>query len=151
PDSASTDWFINLTNNNVTTTVTNNNVITNNDVIMTNVVVTTNFVSLDEQDGGYTVFGRILPGTNVVANTNILQGTNVLEHFNHLSFNNGLYNLPILCFLGLSAFCRPEAQLFNTLPVVGPSALVPKFSELYYVQFKVLNPQEIIRPTVVVK
>src|SRR5262249_5054691 len=39
PDSASTDWFINLTNNNVTAT---------------------NVVNLDEINGGYTVFGHIL-------------------------------------------------------------------------------------------
>jgi cyclophilin family peptidyl-prolyl cis-trans isomerase len=129
-NSASTDWFINLTNNNVTTT---------------------NVASLDEQDGGYTVFGRILPGTNVVANTNVLQGTNVLEHFNHLNFNEGLISLPLLCLLGIPAFCRPEAQLFNTLPVVGQGLFIPQYSQLYYVQFKVLNPQETVRPTVVVK
>ena len=54
PDSATSQWFFNLGNN------------------------TTN---LDNQNGGFTVFGRVLESTNS------FDGTNVLQHFSSLSTN----------------------------------------------------------------
>jgi len=101
PDSATSQWFFNLGNN------------------------TTN---LDNQNGGFTVFGRVLESTNAT------DGTNVLAHFNSLSTNSTIANLGTL--LGSSAY-----QAFSDLPVAVSNTppRVPSNQELYYTRISVLN------------
>jgi cyclophilin family peptidyl-prolyl cis-trans isomerase len=100
PNSATSQWFFNLGNN------------------------TTN---LDNQNGGFTVFGRVIESTN--AN----EGTNLLQHFNSLSTSAGIVNLGSI--LG-SAF-----QVFSDLPVAytNTTSRAPTNRELYYVAMSVLN------------
>ena len=100
PNSATSQWFFNLGNNST---------------------------NLDNQNGGFTVFGRVLE----TANTN--DGVHVLEHFNRLSTNGGIVNLGNL--LGSSY------QTFNTLPVSYTNTVtrVPLNRELYYVGISLLN------------
>src|SRR5882672_1685678 len=98
PHSATSQWFFNLGNN------------------------TTN---LDNQNGGFTVFGRVLESTNAG------EGTNVLAHFNTLFNGAGIVNLGSLG----SAYA-----VFSDLPVsYTNSTRAPTNSELYYVQISMLN------------
>ena len=88
PDSATTDWFFNLSDNSATN---------------------------DTENGGYTVFGRAVSGTNILA------------FFNH---TNRL--------LGISSYFDPP---FNNLPVAfNPTAWrLPRFFDLYHVQVTLLD------------
>jgi len=98
PNSATSQWFFNLGNN------------------------TTN---LDNQNEGFTVFGRVLESTN------LSESTNVLAHFNALSNNAGIVNLG-----GLGA----AYSVFSDLPVsYTNSSRPPTNSELYYTRISVLN------------
>ena len=112
PNSATSQWFFNLGNN-----VTN----------------------LDNQNGGFTVFGRILE----TANTN--DGVNVLEHFNRLSTNAGIVNLGTLL--------DSSYQVFSSLPVSYTNSVtrIPLNRELYYTRISVLNdtkPPGVSAPTI---
>src|SRR6266498_978218 len=86
-----------------------------------------NSANLDSQNGGFTVFGRVIEGTN--AN----EGTNVLQHFNTLSTSAGIVNLRNLI--------GTNYQVFSDLPVSYTSTVtrVPNDRELYHLQISVLN------------
>jgi cyclophilin family peptidyl-prolyl cis-trans isomerase len=112
PNSASSQWFFNLANN------------------------TTN---LDNQNGGFTVFGRVLE--SVATN----DGFNVLEHFNTLSTNSGIVNV--------NSLLGANYQAFNTLPVAytNSTSRAPNYRELYFVRISVLNkprPAGAMAPTI---
>ncbi len=96
PNSATSQWFFNMADN------------TGN---------------LDNQNGGFTVFGRC---------TNAVQLTNVLGHFNTLATNAGIVNLgPPL---------GSNYSVFSDLPVAFTNgSRVPANQELYYAQMSVLN------------
>jgi cyclophilin family peptidyl-prolyl cis-trans isomerase len=84
-NSATSQWFFNLADN----------------------------AALDQVDGGFTVFGRVL------------RGTNVLNRFNLTSAANGIYLFPL-----------PEP--LNELPVLSSN---PTFDDLVYVDISLLNVQ----------
>jgi len=114
PDSATSQWFFNLGNNST---------------------------NLDNQNGGFTVFGRVLE----TAVTN--DGVNVLEHFNRLSTNAGIVNLGNLI--------NSSYQVFNSLPVSYTNTVnrVPLYRELYHVRISVPNdtkPPGVSAPSVTV-
>ena len=90
PDSATCEWFFNLADN------CQGDVSTN----------------LDMQNGGYTVFGRIL------------NGTNVLNFFNTLSATNGLAD-----------FSSP----FDNFPSKAKTADVPAENQLYFADMSLLT------------
>jgi len=89
-NSASSEWFFNLRDNR----------------------------ELDAVDGGFTVFGRVL------------RGTNVLNRFNNVSATNGIYRLLL------------EAPL-NELPVLSQT---PTFNDLVYVDISLLQLQVVPVP-----
>lgn len=82
-NSATSQWFFNLANN----------------------------AGLDSVDGGFTVFGRIL------------RGTNVLNRFNKVSASNGIYRVAL-------------GDPLNELPVLAP---IPTFQDLIYVAISPLT------------
>jgi len=100
PNSASSQWFFNLANN------------------------TTN---LDNQNGGFTVFGRVLESTNTT------DGTNVLAHFNALSTNSTIVNLGNRISSAYSVFSDLPVAVSNTPP------RIPANKELYYTRISILN------------
>ncbi len=97
PNSAKVDWFFNLTNNSAT---------------------------LDTNNGGFTVFGRVISGTNV------------LNFFNHPSASLGFYH-----------FSSP----FEDMPVAynrNPQPY-PRFRDLFNVQVTIIDgPEDSKRPTI---
>ena len=99
-NSATSQWFFNLGNNSA---------------------------NLDAQNGGFTVFGRVLESTN----TN--EGTNILQHFNTLSTSAGIVNLRNLIGTNYQAFSDLPVSYTNTV------TRVPNDRELYYVRISVLN------------
>jgi cyclophilin family peptidyl-prolyl cis-trans isomerase len=82
-NSATSQWFFNLANNS----------------------------GLDSVDGGFTVFGRVVGGTNV------------LNRFNNVAATNGIYRIS-------------AGGALNELPVLSPN---PTFQDLLYVDISLLN------------
>ena len=100
PNSANSQWFFNLGDNSA---------------------------NLDNQNGGFTVFGRLV------------RGTNVLNIFNAISQANGIVDLRK--FYGTNA----STSLFSDLPVRYSGQSVPHYNDLIYVDLSLLNVQ--IRPS----
>jgi hypothetical protein len=88
------------------------------------------FDNLDAQNGGFTVFGRVLPATNE------LGGTNLLSTFNSLSQSNGIINL--------ASFFGQAWSAFTDLPVNYSGYSVPQSRQLFYATVSELNgPSEL--------
>ncbi len=96
PDSASTQWFFNLGNNST---------------------------NLDNQNGGFTVFGHVVSDPN-----------GVLPFFNSTSYGTGIVNL---------GWWYPNdylaTNLFTTLPVTYAGFVPPAWSALAYVDISLLS------------
>jgi cyclophilin family peptidyl-prolyl cis-trans isomerase len=92
PHSASSEWFFNLANNST---------------------------NLDSQNGGFTVFGRVIPSTNLMA------GTNVLNFFTSLTKSNGIVDM--------TSFYGSTWSALNELPVDHTNWAIPRNNELFYV------------------
>ena len=110
PQAATSQWFFNLANNS-----------------------TGGLTNLDLADGGFTVFGEIVAGTNV------------LQFFNSISENHGLLNMTNSLYQG---FCHPVQLLpdgvfafpFEALPVSFTNGFsCPFYSDLFTVQVLVLS------------
>jgi cyclophilin family peptidyl-prolyl cis-trans isomerase len=86
PDTATCQWFFNLADNSA---------------------------NLDNQNGGFTVFGHVI------------KGTNVLDQFNSRSLWNGIVNL--------------DGGLFNAVPVTYAGVAWPKYQQLIYVDIEPLS------------
>ena len=99
PNSANSQWFFNLGDNSA---------------------------NLDNQNGGFTVFGRLL------------RGTNVLNIFNTISQANGIVDLRK--FYGTNS----GTSLFSDLPVRYSGQSPPHNNDLIYVDLSLLNVQ--VRP-----
>src|SRR5437588_824101 len=99
PNSASSQWFFNLGDNSA---------------------------NLDNQNGGFTVFGRLV------------RGTNVLDIFNAISQANGIVDLRK--FYGTNDY----TSLFSDLPVRYSGQSAPHYNDLIYVDLSLLNVQ--VRP-----
>jgi len=97
PNSASSQWFFNLGDNSA---------------------------NLDNQNGGFTVFGHLV------------RGTNALNLFNMLSQGNGIVDL--------RKFYGTNASLFSDLPVRYSGQVPPNYNDLIYVDLSLLNVQ--VRP-----
>jgi cyclophilin family peptidyl-prolyl cis-trans isomerase len=95
PNSATSQWFFNLANN----------------------------TNLDTQNGGFTVFGRIL--------TNNSNASNVLAYFNGLSTTAGIVNLRTLLGNAYGAL--------TDVPVSYTTTRVPQYRELHYIRISILN------------
>ena len=93
PNSASSQWFFNLGDNSG---------------------------NLDHQNGGFTVFGRVL------------RGTNLLALFNTLSYGRNLVNLQTLYP------SDPVAGLFTELPTYALGTSAPPYSQLIYFNVQVV-------------
>ena len=94
PNSATSQWFFNLADNSA---------------------------NLDNQNGGFTVFGRVIGGTNV------------LEALNASSLNNGVVDLRQ--YYGTNT----TTSLMSDLPVTYAAAHAPHYNELIYVGVSVTN------------
>ena len=94
PNTATSEWFFNLANNGA---------------------------NLDNQNGGFTVFGRVL------------NGTNVLEQFKQLAKGGG-------GIVDLTTWL-PGYTPFTDLPVMYTGNVLPKYTDLYYVDIQVLAAQ----------
>ena len=99
PNSASSQWFFNLGDNSA---------------------------NLDNQNGGFTVFGHLV------------RGTNVLNIFNTVSQGNGIVDLRK--FYGTNS----TTDLFSDLPVRYSGQTAPNYDDLIYVDLSLLNVQ--VRP-----
>ena len=97
-NSATSQWFFNLANN----------------------------TNLDTQNGGFTVFGRVLETTNG------FEGTNVLGFFKGLSLSNGIVNM--------TTFYGSRFSAFTDLPVSSYGYTKPTYFDLFSVQVTELNP-----------
>ena len=93
PDSASSQWFFNLVNNSAW---------------------------LDKDNGGFTVFGKVI------------RGTNVLELFNQMQLNGG-------GVVDLTQWYGSSATLFSTLPVIYNGITPPTYADLIYVDITTLS------------
>jgi cyclophilin family peptidyl-prolyl cis-trans isomerase len=108
PDSATSEWFFNLGNNSA---------------------------NLDNQNGGFTVFGHVVRDTGPVEYGGLMGLLNVF------SYGNGLQNLQR--YYGTNDLV---AKLFTELPVVYPYNYAPWYSELLYVDVSLLNVQVTVKP-----
>lgn len=97
PNSASSQWFFNLADNSG---------------------------NLDNQNGGFTVFGRVIGGTNV------------LNQFNTFSFETNIVDLR--WWYGPSNLV---AALYSDLPVRYTGTAYPRYVDLFYVDISLLNVQ----------
>ncbi len=93
PNSASSQWFFNLADNSA---------------------------NLDNQNGGFTVFGRVL------------WGTNVLNEFNTLSLGHNLVNLQ-----DVYGATNAIAGLFSDLPTYASGTAAPPYTSLVYLSVAV--------------
>lgn len=94
PNSASSQWFFNLTNNSA---------------------------NLDKQNGGFTVFGRVLSGMPV------------LEAFNALTYGGGVVDMTF--------FYGPIAALFSDLPVNYQGVTPPSVRDLMFTGVSLMTVQ----------
>lgn len=103
PNSATSQWFFNLNNNST---------------------------NLDNQNGGFTVFGRVIRDTGPT-NTGGMLGL-----FNAISYGNGLVNM---------GWWYPSndyaSGVFNQLPVTYPGYYDPWHADLFYVNVTLLSVQ----------
>ena len=97
PDSATSQWFFNLNDNST---------------------------NLNVQNGGFTVFGRVLMSTN--------EGTNVLKHFNTLTRTRDIVDLGRLLGTNYAVFSDLSADTTET-------NRVPRYDQLYHVSISLLN------------
>jgi cyclophilin family peptidyl-prolyl cis-trans isomerase len=93
PDSASSQWFFNLGDNSG---------------------------NLDQQNGGFTVFGRVV------------RGTNLLAIFNTLAYGQNLVDLHAVYP------SDPVAGLFTELPTYAVGTAAPRYSELIYFNVRIV-------------
>ena len=89
-----------------------------------------NSTNLDNQNGGFTVFGH------VVRDTGPTNYGGVLGLLNIISYGNGLVNLQ--WWYGTN---NNVANLFQTLPVTYTGTAYPWYSDLFYVDVSLLNVQ----------
>ena len=121
PNGATTHWYFNLGNNSDGTGSTN----------------------LNTADGGYTVFGQVKTGSEV------------LQFFNTLSENGGLLDMTDTTY---QIFCSPVVLNpggvgfpFDSLPVsVTNRFQCPRFSDLFTVQIIFLSGQDALPPSLTV-
>jgi cyclophilin family peptidyl-prolyl cis-trans isomerase len=86
-----------------------------------------NSTKLDNSNGGYTVFGRVLSGTNILNYFNTFSAATIYDHVNTSGApTNGLFN-------------SGEAA-FNSLPVNYYGVNTPGDSNFFYVDFTFLTP-----------
>ena len=107
PNSASCQWFFNLGNNSA---------------------------MLDNQNGGFTVFGHVIRDTGPT-NYGGLMG-----FFNGRAYVDGIVNLQWR--YGTN---DPIANTFKTLPVTYPGTKYPYYSDLFYVDISLLNVQVTVK------
>lgn len=93
PDSATSVWFFNLADNPI----------------------------LNTANGGFTVFGRVI------------KGSNVLESLNNRSFTNGIINMTK--FWGTNSF----TVQFSNLPVTYVGDQIPQFNQLIFPNIEILK------------
>ncbi len=93
PDSASSQWFFNLADNST---------------------------NLDQQNGGFTVFGHVISGTNL------------LELFNTLAYGQNLVSLQAVYPTD------PVASLFTELPTYALGLSAPPYNQLVYFNVQVV-------------
>lgn len=94
PNSATSEWFFNLADNST---------------------------NLDIANGGFTVFGQVV------------RGTNVLGYFNQLSLNQGVVDL--------TQIYGPGASVFSDLPVYYFGPTPPHYNQLFYTDITLLQAQ----------
>jgi cyclophilin family peptidyl-prolyl cis-trans isomerase len=81
-----------------------------------------NSANLDNQNGGFTVFGHVV------------RGTNVLNTFNTRSKPTG-------GIVDLTAFYGPEAAILSDLPVTYLGNSLPRYEDLIYMDISLVNVQ----------